>query len=248
MTAGGKRGRGHLARPRDAGGTPAVRVHPFVVAIDGPAASGKGTLARRLAERFALAHLDSGRLYRATALLVLEAAADPADPAAAVAAARRVSPAALSDPLLSSEKVARASSILSALPAVRAELLAMQRDFAAHPPVLAGDVKPRGAVIDGRDIGTVVCPDAAVKLFVTASPEARAERRAKELRERGAPAIYDDVLQDMKERDARDSGRRVAPLAAAPDAVTIDTTGLDADQVFEHASNIIARALAADGR
>ena len=218
-------------------------MRPFIVAIDGPAASGKGTLARRLAERFRFSHLDSGKLYRATALLVLKAGADPADPGAAVAAARRVSPAVLGDPLLSSEKVARASSVVSAFPAVRAELLAMQRDFAAHPPAPA-----RGAVIDGRDIGTVVCPDAAVKLFVTASPEARAERRAKELREDGAPAIYEDVLRDMKERDARDSGRRVAPLAAAPDAVTIDTTGLDADQVFEQASDIIARALAADGR
>ena len=213
------------------------------MAIDGPAASGKGTLARHLAERFALAHLDSGRLYRATALLVLAAGADPADPAAAVAAARNVSAAALGDLRLSSEEVARASSIVSAIRAVRAELLAMQRDFAAHPP------RPsRGAVIDGRDIGTVVCPDAAVKLFVTASPEARAERRVKELRERGVPAIYGDVLRDMKERDARDSGRRVAPLAAAPDAITIDTTRLDADQVFEQASDIIARALAADGR
>ena len=119
----------------------------------------------------------------------------------------------------------------------------MQRDFAAHPP------QPfRGAVLDGRDIGTAVCPDAAVKLFVTASPEVRAERRARELRQRGATAIYADVLQDMRERDARDSLRRVAPLAAAPDAVTIDTTGLDADQVFEQASDIIARALAAHGR
>jgi CMP/dCMP kinase len=221
---------------------------PFVVAIDGPAASGKGTLARRLAERFSFAHLDSGKLYRATALLVLGEGADPADPGASVAAARRVSPAVLGDPLLSIEAVARASSILSALPAVRAELLEMQRDFAAHPPAPAENVKPRGAVIDGRDIGTVVCPDAAVKLFVTASPAARAERRVKELRERGAPAIYEDVLQDMKERDARDSLRRVAPLAAAPDAVTIDTTGLDADQVFEQVSDIIARVLAADGR
>jgi cytidylate kinase len=223
-------------------------VRPFVVAIDGPAASGKGTLARRLAERFSLAHLDSGKLYRATALLVLAEDADPADPGAAVAAARRVSAAALRDPLLSSERVAQASSILSALPAVRAELLAMQRDFAARPPLLADSVKPRGAVIDGRDIGTVVFPDAAVKLFVTASPEVRAERRVKELRERGAPAIYEDVLQDMKERDARDSLRRVAPLAAAPDAVIIDTSQLDADQVFEQVSDIIARALAAQSR
>ncbi len=223
-------------------------MRPFIVAIDGPAASGKGTLARRLAKRFGLAHLDSGKLYRATALLVLREDGDPADPGVATAAARRVSPAVLGDPLLSSEAVARASSILSALPAVRAELLATQRDFAAHPPALAHSGTPRGAVIDGRDIGTVVCHDAAVKLFVTASPEARAERRAKELREGGAAAIYEDVLQDMKERDARDSGRRVAPLAAAPDAVTIDTTGLDADQVFEQASEIIARALAADGR
>ncbi len=231
---------------------------PFVVAIDGPAAAGKGTLARRLAERFALAHLDTGKLYRATALIVLEEGADPGDPGAAVAAARRVSPAVLGDPLLSSEAVARASSIVSALPAVREALLAMQRDFAAHPPVLADGVKrggvkprgikPRGAVLDGRDIGTAVCPDAAVKLFVTASPEARAGRRLRELQERGVAAIHGDVLQDMKERDARDSLRRVAPLAAAPDAVIIDTTQLDADQVFERASDIIARALAAQGR
>jgi CMP/dCMP kinase len=221
---------------------------PFVVAIDGPAASGKGTLARRLAERFALAHLDSGKLYRATALLVLAEGADPADPSAAVAAARRISPAVLGDPQLSSEAVARASSILSVLPAVRGSLLAMQRDFAVHPPMLTGGAEPGGAVLDGRDIGTVVCPDAAVKLFITASPEARAGRRLGELRERGAPAIYGDVLQDMKERDARDSGRRVAPLAVAPDAITIDTTGLDAEQVFERASDIIARALAAHGR
>ena len=215
---------------------------PFIVAIDGPAASGKGTLARRLAEHFGLAHLDTGKLYRAAAFLVLAAGADPADPTTAVAAARRVDPARLADPALLSEEVAQASSIVAAIPAVRAALLDRQREFAAHPPAPF-----RGSVLDGRDIGTAVCPEATVKLFVTASREARAQRRARELRERGATVIYGDVLQDMKERDARDSGRRVAPLAAAPDAVTIDTTSLDADQVFELASEIIARALAAHG-
>ena len=212
----------------------------FVVAIDGPAASGKGTLARRLAGRFGLAHLDTGKLYRAAAALVLEAGADPADPGAAAAAAGRVDPARLADPALMTEAVARASSIVATVPRVRDALLQLQRDFATHPPGAAG-----GAVLDGRDIGTAVCPGAAVKLFLTASAEARAERRVRELRQRGLAAIYGDVLQDMKERDARDSLRRVAPLAAAPDAVIIDTTGLDADQVFEQASDPIARALAA---
>jgi cytidylate kinase len=214
----------------------------FVVAIDGPAASGKGTLARRLAARFGLAHLDTGKLYRAAALLALDAGGDPADPAAAEVAARRVTPALLSDPRLLSEPVAAASSVVAAVPGVRSTLLAFQRDFAKHPPAPA-----KGAVLDGRDIGTAVCADAEVKLFITASQEARAARRLKELRERGAAAIYDRVLQDMKERDARDSERRVAPLSAAPDAVTIDTTSLDPDQVFETASELIARALAAHG-
>jgi cytidylate kinase len=215
---------------------------PFVVAIDGPAASGKGTLARRLAARFGLVHLDTGTLYRAAAFLVLAENGDPADPALAEAAARRLNPTLLDDRRLLSEAVAQASSVVAAIPGVRAALLAFQRDFAAHPPGSA-----RGAVLDGRDIGTAVCPDAAVKLFVTASPAARAERRLRELRDSGATVIYRDVLQDMTERDARDSGRRVAPLAAAPDAVTIDTTGLDADQVFELASGVIERALAAHG-
>lgn len=219
----------------------------FVVAIDGPAASGKGTLARRLAEHFGLAHLDTGKLYRATAFLVLAAGGDPADPTTAAAAAQRVDLARLSEPGLLSEEVAQASSVVAAIPEVRAALLERQRDFAAHPPAPPKGHRPRGAVLDGRDIGTAVCPGATVKLFVTASAEARAERRLRELRQRGATVIYGDVLQDMKERDARDSERRVAPLAAAPDAVTLDTTGLDADQVFELASEIIARALAAHG-
>jgi cytidylate kinase len=213
---------------------------PIIIAIDGPAASGKGTLARRIARHFGFAHLDTGRLYRATALAVLEAGGDPADPTAAEKAARTLDFTHLTDPRLNVEEVARASSVVAAIPAVRSALLELQRGFARHPPLPAN-----GAVLDGRDIGTVVCPDATLKLFLVASAESRAQRRVEELRQSGAAAIYDAVLQDMKERDARDSERRVAPLAAAPDAVTIDTTLLDADQVFEQASDLIARLGAA---
>jgi cytidylate kinase len=213
---------------------------PIIIAIDGPAASGKGTLARRLAERFGFAHLDTGKIYRAAALAVLEGGGDPADPKIAKKAAQTLAVARLADPRLVQEDVARASSVVAAIPEVRAALLTFQRNFAQHPPPVQNQ-PAKGAVLDGRDIGTVVCPDANVKLFITASAESRAERRVKELRQRGVAAIYDDVLQDMKERDARDSERRVAPLAAAPDAVTIDTTLLDADQVFEQASDLIAR-------
>ena len=212
---------------------------PFVVAIDGPAASGKGTLARRIAAHFGFAHLDTGKLYRATALAVLDAGGDPHDATAAVKAAQTLDLSGRDDPRLRGDDIAGAASIVAALPPVRAALLEAQRRFAHHPPPPA-----KGAVLDGRDIGTVVCPDATVKLFVIASVEARAERRAKELRESGAEAIYDQVLQGMKERDARDSERRVAPLSAAPDAVIIDTTMLDPDQVFERASDLIARSLA----
>jgi len=221
------------------------RRRPFVIAIDGPAGSGKGTLAAALARRFGLAHLDTGRLYRATAASILAEGGDPADPAIATAAAQRLDFALLTNPGLRDEAVGRAASIVAAIPAVRAALLARQRDFAAHPSVLVPGVMVKGAVLDGRDIGTVVCPDAPVKLYITASTEERARRRAKELRETGAPAIYEAVLQDIKERDARDSGRRAAPLSAAPDAVKIDTTGLDPDAVLEQASQLVTRALAA---
>ncbi|HVC51394.1 MAG TPA: (d)CMP kinase [Stellaceae bacterium] len=213
---------------------------PFVIAIDGPAGSGKGTLAAALARRFGLAHLDTGRLYRAVAALVLDSGADPADPAAATAAARRLDAGMLGDPRLRGEAVGSAASVVAAIPAVRAALLAFQQAFAAHPPPPA-----KGAVLDGRDIGTVVCPDAAVKLFVTASATERARRRVKELRQSGAPAIYQAVLQDIEERDARDSERRVAPLEAAPDAVEIDTTGLGPDAVLEQACQLVTCALAA---
>jgi cytidylate kinase len=211
----------------------------FVVAIDGPAASGKGTLARRLAERFGLAHLDTGTLYRATAFLVLDSSGDPADPAAAAAAARRVDRQILSDPRLRGERVAGAASVIAANPDVRRALLEFQRRFAAQPPAPA-----RGAVLDGRDIGSVVCPSANVKLFVTAAPQIRARRRLDELRAGGTAAIYENVLQELTERDARDAGRRAAPLTAAADAVTIDTTALDPDAVLACASKIVARALA----
>jgi CMP/dCMP kinase len=216
--------------------------HSLIIAIDGPSASGKGTLARRLAERFGLAHLDTGALYRVTGFLVLMRGGDPADPVVAEWAAKEVPAALIRDPTLvlgpriRTEAVGGAASVVAAIPAVRAALLAFQRSFARHPPPPA-----KGAVLDGRDIGTVVCPDANMKLFITASVESRAFRRVKELRERGAAAIYDDVLQDLRERDARDSERQVAPLAAAPDAITIDTTLLEADQVFEQASKLIAR-------
>jgi CMP/dCMP kinase len=218
------------------GGTASSR--PFVIAIDGPAASGKGTLAGRLADRFGFAHLDTGVLYRATAFLVLSDAGDPADPVAAEAAALRVDVLSLSDPRLRWDEVAAAASLVAAMPVVRRALLGFQRNFAARPPAPA-----RGAVLDGRDIGTVVCPAADLKLFITANPEARACRRLKELREQGAAAIYEDVLQDLNARDARDSERQAAPLSAAPDAEVIDTTALDADLVFERVSNLVARML-----
>jgi cytidylate kinase len=210
-----------------------------IIAIDGPAASGKGTLARRLAERYGLAVLDTGGLYRAAALKAIEAGADPADPAAAEAAAKRVAAADLSDPRLREERIADAASIVAATPGVRDALLAFQRSFAHHPPPGF-----RGAVLDGRDIGTVVCPEAEVKLFVTATAEARAARRFKELQESGKVAIYQRVLQDIEHRDARDRERQAAPLRRADDALGLDTTALDADAAIERAVALVEQKLA----
>jgi len=206
-----------------------------VIAVDGPAAAGKGTLARRLAEALDYAHLDTGLLYRAIGLALLRAGADPAEEAAAVAAAERLKTLDLGDPELRQDHVAAAATKLAVFPAVRDQLLRFQRDFAARPP---GGKK--GAVIEGRDIGTVVLPDAPCKLFLTASLEVRAERRLKELRERGVESIRSSrILKEMRERDARDQNRAVAPLRPAEGAVTIDTTELDADAAFEAAMNII---------
>lgn len=206
----------------------------MIVAIDGPAASGKGTLARRLAAHLGLAYLDTGLLYRAVGLAVLRAGGDPENATAAAAAAAALDPAQLADPELRLDHVGAAASKVAAIPAVRQALLAFQRRFAEQPPGGA-----TGAVLDGRDIGTVVCPDADAKLFVTASLEKRAERRYKELLGRGAATIQEAVLQDMKERDARDSRRSVAPLVPAPDAFFLDTTELDADQAFAAALGYI---------
>jgi len=210
-----------------------------IIAIDGPAASGKGTLARRLAERYHLAWLETGSLYRAAALQALENGEDPADPVAAEAAAKRVGPQDLSDPRLREERVSEAASQIASIPGVRAALLDFQRNFAHRPPKGFA-----GAVLDGRDIGTVVCPEADVKLYVTATAEARAMRRFKELQEAGKKAIYQRVLQDIEQRDARDRERLAAPLRRAEDASELDTTMLDADVAFKRAVALVEENLA----
>ncbi|HZL58741.1 MAG TPA: (d)CMP kinase [Stellaceae bacterium] len=206
----------------------------MIIAVDGPAASGKGTLARRLAVHYGLRYLDTGSLYRAAALHALLVHADPADPDAATAAARQVTAADLDDARLRGEDVAQAASVVAAIPGVRAALLDFQRRFARES---------KGAVLDGRDIGTVVCPDADAKLFLTATRGARAARRFKELQGGGRAAIYERVLQDMIRRDARDSERRTAPLERAADAFALDTTALDADAAFEAARHFIETKL-----
>ncbi|WP_170294819.1 (d)CMP kinase [Roseospira navarrensis] len=196
----------------------------MTIAVDGPAAAGKGTLARTLADRLGLAYLDTGLLYRATGMAVRAAGGDPDNPGDAEAAARALDPTAIEPDALRGEDAGDAASRVAAIPAVRAALLDQQRAFARQPPAGA-----RGAVLDGRDIGSVVCPDAPVKLFVTASVETRAKRRVLELRQRGQEGIESRVLQDMKARDARDSARGVAPLVPADDAVVLDTSDLDRD-------------------
>jgi len=206
----------------------------IVIAVDGPAASGKGTLARRLAEHFGLRHLDTGGLYRAVAARMLRLGEDPADAQSGENAAKNLEEQDRNAPNLRAEEVGQAASIVSAHPPVRAALLAYQRAFAATPP---------GAVLDGRDIGTVVCPEANGKIYLDASVEARAERRVKELRLRGVESIESRVLQEMQDRDARDSGRAVAPLKAAEDALKIDTTGLTPDAVFDRALTYLAARL-----
>lgn len=212
----------------------------MIIAIDGPVAAGKGTLARALAARYGFAYLDTGALYRAVGAKVLRAGADPADAAQAEAAARHLDAADLAAKDLRSEAVGLAASKVAAIPAVRAALLDYQRRFAAQPP----DGRA-GAVLDGRDIGTVVCPEAAVKLFVTASDAVRARRRTDELLARGEAADYAKVLEDLKKRDEQDRLRAAAPLKPAADAHLLDTSELSIEAAVTAAASIIEKAKAA---
>ncbi|MGB0683872.1 MAG: (d)CMP kinase [Magnetovibrionaceae bacterium] len=210
-----------------------------VIAIDGPAAAGKGTLAKRLAGHLDFALLDTGLLYRAVGWKVLEAGADPEDEAAALSQAKALTVEDLKSDQLRRDETAQAASKVAVIQSVRAELLAFQRDFATKPPLGA-----KGAILDGRDIGTVVCPDADAKLFVTASVEVRSARRVKELRDRGEEVIEARVLQDMKDRDERDQSRATAPLKPAEDAHVIDTSDMDADQALKAALAVISQKIA----
>jgi cytidylate kinase len=206
----------------------------LVIAVDGPAASGKGTIARALAKRFGLPHMDTGLLYRAVALNLWRWGGDPGNEFEALRASQELN-LDPGDPELRSEPVSKIASAVSSYPAVRSALIERQQRF-AH--------QVGGAVLDGRDIGTVIAPDATVKLFVTATPEVRAERRMKELEQRGMPAHFADVLADIRARDERDSTREAAPLRQAPDALLLDTSALDVEGAIAEAVRLVERHLA----
>jgi cytidylate kinase len=202
----------------------------MIIAIDGPAASGKGTLGKRLAAHYGLRHLDTGLLYRAVAKALVDNGRRLDDQAGAVAAARALEPERFDEQTLKSHLIGEAASVVSAIPEVRTTLLAFQRDFGRSPP---------GAVLDGRDIGTVIFPDADVKILVTAAAPERARRRARELQAAGGQASEAEILADILRRDERDTTRTVAPLKAAPDAHLLDTTHLDIDAAFRAAVDIV---------
>lgn len=208
---------------------------PILIAIDGPAASGKGTLARRLADHFGIRHLDTGLTYRAVAEALLSEGADLADEAAAIAVAGHLDFSRLDQQALSAHAVGEAASRVAIMPGLRAALVARQREFAHVPP---------GALLDGRDIGTVVLPDAAAKLYVIASPETRARRRSLEMRERGIDIDEAEVLAAIRKRDARDTERTDSPLKPAPDAYLLDTTDLDIEAAFRAAVDYVSRRIA----
>jgi cytidylate kinase len=202
----------------------------MIIAIDGPAASGKGTIARQIAAVYGLPHLDTGLLYRAVAKAMLDRGQSPDNVGEATAAAVALDPARFDEQALKAQTITEAASVVAAIPEVRQALMNYQRQFATKPP---------GAVLDGRDIGTVIAPGADVKLFVIASPEVRAARRTRELQVRGEKASRDEVLADLRRRDERDSRRTAAPLKPAPDAHLLDTTHLDIDAAFRAAIEII---------
>jgi CMP/dCMP kinase len=207
----------------------------MIIAIDGPAASGKGTLGKRLARHYGYRHLDTGVIYRAVAKALLDAGADLTDEMLAVSAALELDPEKFGNPALKTQIVGQAASVVSAIPRVRQVLLNFQRQFASDPP---------GAVLDGRDIGTVICPDADVKIYVTAKAEVRAKRRMLEMRAQGLAADEAAILADIRRRDERDTGRAVAPLKPAADAHLLDTSALVIDAVVEKAIAIIEAARA----
>ena len=202
----------------------------MIIAIDGPAASGKGTLARRLAAHFGLRHLDTGLTYRAVAAALLANGLPLGDEAIAVDIARRLDLGHMDRSVLSAHEIGEAASRMAVLPRLREELVRLQRAFALVPP---------GAVLDGRDIGTVVCPDAEVKLYITAAPEARAKRRTAEIHSQGKDADFASVLEDLKRRDERDQNRTIAPLKQAADAHLLDTTEMDIETAFRAAVDIV---------
>lgn len=210
----------------------------MIIAIDGPAASGKGTLGKKLAEHYGLRHLDTGLIYRAVAKTLMDRGRPAGDTAAAVDAAKALDPSSFNEGL-KTHAIGEAASIVSAIPEVRAALLAFQREFAAAPP---------GAVLDGRDIGTVISPNADVKIFVTASPEVRARRRAAEYLAQGRNIDESAVLADILKRDERDQTRAAAPLKRAPDAHLLDTTHLDIDAAIRAAIDIVEASRAGRGR
>ena len=209
---------------------------PILIAVDGPAASGKGTIARALATHFGLPHMDTGMLYRAVALTMFRFGGDPASEFEAVRACEGVAQIDPTDPELRSEVVGSIASRISTYAGVRSALLDRQRHFASQEA---------GAVLDGRDIGTVIAPDATAKIFVTASPEVRARRRVAELLSRGMPAHFEDVLVDIHARDARDSNRDAAPLVQAADAYLLDTSEMEIDEAVAAATELVERKLAA---
>lgn len=201
-----------------------MQKEPIVIAIDGPAASGKGTIAKMLAKHFGLDYLDTGSIYRALGYKITQSGHNPKEKDIAVENAKKITPEDLKNPHLYDEGVGRAASIVSAIAEVRDVLFQFQRDFASSS---------RGSVLDGRDIGTVICPDAKFKFYITANLEARAKRRYKQLQNKGIPIIYQSVLEDLQRRDERDSKRKAAPLKKAEDAIHIDTTDMEVAEVFD---------------